>query len=302
MEHHTAGDPTKPDLLYTHVPVAQLVRQLDHLGLSVSSPVVTELLSDLGLGRRQLVKSKTYPDSPNRDQQFRRLDRYRQQFQQRGQPILSLDSKQTELLGNLFRPGTVWSTAPIPVLDHTFEWYATGHFVPHGIYDLHHHHGHLTLNQSRDTGVFATDALGSYWDTHGRSAWPDAHEVLVLCDCGGSNKVDSWVFKRGLWQFAQSTGLTVRVCHYPRYCSKYNPIERRLFSVVHRCWQGAQWTEAEQAADQARNLYSTTGLRVTAEVWDREYKRNKPMPQAERAEIPVTHDETLAEYNYVLSP
>ena len=142
------------------------------------------------------------------------------------------------MIGNLYRPGTLYTQAPVETFDHDFPSLAAGVVIPHGIYDVQRNHGYVTLGTSHDTSAFACDCLLQWWQRYGQPTYADADSLLVLCDGGGSKSARTYLFKQDLEQLGQDLGIEIRVAHYPPYTSKYNPIEHRLFSQVHQSPEG----------------------------------------------------------------
>ncbi len=178
---------------------------------------------------RKIAKVLPGKESPNRDQQFLRIAQWKETFLAAGRPVISMDTKKKEFLGGLYRPGRVYTRVAIKAFDHDFPSWASGVIIPHGFYDVGRNEGCLHLGLSRDTSEFACDSLRLYWEQEGSRLYPDASEMLLLCDGGGSNGSRTHIFKQDLQQLVNELGLTIRVAHYPAYCSKFNPIERRLF-------------------------------------------------------------------------
>jgi hypothetical protein len=163
------------------------------------------------------------------------------------------------LIGNLYRPGTLYTRETVETLDHDFPSLAEGVVIPHGLYDLKHNQGYITLGTSHDTSAFACDSLRQWWQTHGRALYPPAASLLLLCDGGGSNSARTYLFKAELEQVAQETGLEIRVAHYPPYTSKYNPIEHRLLPHLTRACQGVIFTSINVVKDLMAKATTKTG-------------------------------------------
>jgi hypothetical protein len=163
------------------------------------------------------------------------------------------------LIGNLYRPGTLYTQATVETLDHDFPSLAEGVVIPHGIYDLRRNHGYINLGTSPDTSEFACDSLRQWWQAYGRLAYPAATSLLILCDGGGSNSARTYLFKAELEKFVQDTGLEIRIAHYPPYTSKYNPIEHRLFPHLTRACQGVIFTSVNVVQELMAKATTKTG-------------------------------------------
>lgn len=302
VKENTAGSPTRPGLLWTHLPITQISAKLLEKGFRVSRKVIRRLLESLGFKKRRLVKSMTKSPSRNRDEQFRKIHRLRKEFASRNQPQLSIDSKRKEELGPLQRAGTVIANQQADVLDHTLPGYAHGEVTPHGIYDPRRHAAHLNLNTGSDTGEFACASLRWYWEHIGCTHDPQADSLLLLCDCGGSNSFRSDQFKYHLWRWAQAANLTIRVAHYPVYCSKYNPIERRFFPYVEQAWSGRTFATVDELAKATEDVTTRTGLTSSVHVIKEHYEPVRRSKTKHNESPCVIHDEDLPEYNYRILP
>jgi hypothetical protein len=188
------------------------------------------------------------------------------EYRDAGQPVFSVDTKAKEHLGQLYREGRVRTQQAFAAFDHDFPSWATGVVIPHGIYDLARNRGHINLGLSHDTSAFACDSFRWYWQRIGHRCYPTATSILWLCDCGGSNSATQYLFKHDLQQLVNDLGIEIRVAHYPSYCSKYNPIERRFFPHVGRACQGILFDTLDTVVRQMRKTATTTGLRATVNV------------------------------------
>jgi len=189
-----------------------------------------------------------------------------------GNPVFSLDTKAKEHLGQLFREGRVWTQQAFRAFDHDFPSLATGVIIPHGIYDLARNRGHINIGLSHDTSQFACDSFRWYWNRIGQQCYPDAASILLLCDCGGSNSAAQYLFKQDLQHLVNDLGIEIRVAHYPSYCSKFNPIERRFFPHVGRACQGMLFDTLDTVVRLMRKASTTTGLRTTVNIIHRAYE------------------------------
>ena len=239
LEDHTAGDPMRADVKWTNLSRRQIAKRITALGTPVSRHVVSQLLRKHRYRRRRALKKTTMgPRHPDRDAQFEDIARLKKKYLKAGLPVISMDTKKKELLGNFYRDGTIDAQATITTNDHDFGSMGSGTVIPHGLYDVGRNQGFLHLNTSHDTSELACDGIAAWWEGHGRADYPRAKKLLVLCDGGGSNSASRDVFKEQLQKLANRPGVEIRVDHYPPYCSKYNPIEHRLFPHVTRAGCG----------------------------------------------------------------
>jgi hypothetical protein len=302
LEEFTAGDPMRVGTLWTNLSLRELQRRLVDMGTPAGRRVIRRLLQRLGLGRRTARKKKSMGRHPDRDAQFRNIARLRREYQEAGDPVVSVDTKKKELLGNFHRPGTTHTQETVETLDHDFPSAATGKLIPHGVYDLAREHAHVSLNTSHDTSELCCDSVATWWEEHGRAAWPHARRLLVLCDGGGSNSATQYLFKEDLQRLADRLGLELRVAHYPPYCSKHNPIEHRVFPHVTRACQGVIFHTLEIAQRFIARAKTATGLRVTAAVLDKVYATGRKCAAGFKQTMRIVFDDHLPKWNYRAVP
>ena len=255
-----------------------------------------------GFVLRQSQKKKSYKQHPDRNQQFEKIQSLKEQYQQLGQPVISIDTKKKELLGNFYRKGKLYTQSTIEVLDHDFPSYSEGKVVPHGIYDIGLNKAHINLGNSKDTTEFACDSLNVWWDTEGKSDYPDAKEILILCDGGGSNPARSPLFKSDLQGLSNSIGLKITVAHYPSYCSKHNPIEHKVFPHVTRACEGVVFDSIDTVKELISKTSTETGLKVTVSILDKVYKAGRKVAEKLKTTLNVVNDNVLPAWNYTISP
>jgi hypothetical protein len=302
LEVHTAGDPDDEDFLWTDFSPAQLAEQVANLGTPVSPGVVRDWLEDEGLALHKIAKVLAGGQSPDREAQFQRIAGLKAEYADVGNPVFSLDTKAKEHLGQLYRVGRVWTQQAFRAFDHDFPSWATGVVIPHGIYDLARNCGHINIGLSHDTSQFACDSLRWYWNRIGQRCYPDATSILLLCDCGGSNAANQYLFKHDLQELVNDIGVEIRVAHYPSYCSKYNPIERRFFPHVGRACQGLLFDTLETVVRQMRKAATSTGLKTTVNVIRRLYKTGRQVTAEFKASLPLLFDTLLPKWNYKARP
>lgn len=298
----TAGDPDEADVLWTDLSPRQIAEAAAGLGTPVSPPVVRDWLGEQDMAPRKIEKSLEGGRSPDRDAQFNRIAELKAEFLAAGDPVLSVDTKAKEHLGRLFREGRVWSQQASRAFDHDFPSWATGVLIPHGIYDLARNRGHINLGLDHDTSEFACDSLRWYWNRIGRRCYPHATSILLLCDAGGSNSASHYIFKQDLQDLVNDLGLPIRVAHYPCYCSKYNPIERRLFPHVTRACQGVLFDTLETAVALMRKASTTTGLKTTVNVLRGTYATGRKAADGFKSSMKLLFDDLLPRWNYVAIP
>ncbi len=207
-------------------------------GEVVSCRIVRQLLKKHGFVSRQALKKKSFKQHPERNPQFQNITALKAKYLAAGQPVLSIDTKKKEMLGNFYRNGKLYTRETVAVLDHDFPSYSSGKIVPHGLYDIGLNKAHVNLGLSHDATEFACDSVARWWSLHGRRDHPHATQLLILCDGGGSNPSRSSLFRQDLQALANTLGLEIRLAHFPPYCSKHNPIEHRVFPHVTRACEG----------------------------------------------------------------
>jgi hypothetical protein len=240
LEAHSAGSPTDPRVVWTDLKPMQLAGELLRRGFEIGRNTAARLLERAGYRRRSLRKELItgHVDPHERDQQFRHIDALRRQAHARGNPVLCVDTKKKELLGQLHRSGQCYSTDVQCVYDHDFRHLANGLLVPHGVYDYFDNAGFMTLGTSRETSAFVCDAIALAWEEDRHARYSNAEEIVLTFDAGGANAARSLRFKEDLVALSARLGLPLRIAHYPPYTSKWHPIEHRLFSQVERALRG----------------------------------------------------------------
>jgi hypothetical protein len=303
VEPVTAGDPMS-DQKWVRASLRSLSRRLGEAGHTASPPTVRRLLDDqkyrLHANTKQLESSAAHPD---RDRQFEYITAQRRAFGAAGVPEISVDTKKKELIGQFKNAGRVWSQEPERVNVHDFRPDALGRAVPYGIYDLARNRGTVYVGQSADTPHFAVDLLARWWVEEGQAAYPDARELLILADSGGSNSARSRVWKQQLQeQLCDRHGLAVTVCHYPTGCSKWNPIEHRLFGPISQTWAGHPLATWETMLDYLEATTTQTGLTVRAALHDNVYQTGESVRDAVMATLNLTPHDVCPTWNYTLRP
>jgi hypothetical protein len=299
---HMAGDPMREDVVWTYLTAPQIASELAECGTPVCADTVRKLLDEHDFHQRQAEKTKTKADVPQRNEQFENIARLKREYQQWGQPIISMDSKKKEFIGDLFRDGRAYANGPNPVLDHDYPSWALGKLVPHGLYDLQRNVGHITLGFSHDTSQFACDSFRLWWRRWGARAYPRATSILLLCDGGGSNNCRHQIFKEDLQRLASALGVLIRVAHYPPYCSKYNPIEHRLFPHVTRAWSGLIFRTLDIVTAGLARVATSTGLKLTYTVLDKVYALQRTVSGTFASTNSIRFDKYLPQWNYVVEP
>jgi len=238
----------------------------------------------------------------HRNEQFERIAELKSEYRAVGNPVVSMDTKKKEQIGNFYRDGSLYTTGEVQTFDHDFTSYSEGIIIPHAIYDLHLNQGFINIGVSRDTSEFACDSLRNWWYQNGQVNYPDATSILVLCDGGGSNNARHYIFKQDLQALVDEIGVEIRIAHYPPYCSKYNPVEHRLFPHVTRACQGVIFTSRELACQLIANTKTRQGLSVTVRLLDYLYETGRKVAADFKENMAIVFDDLLPLWNYTAVP
>lgn len=301
---HLAGLPQDEDTQWLDINVAEVRRLMFEKGHEVSYHIVRQLIDAAGLKKRSFAKSLPLSVVEDRNPQFEKIAMTKSACLEAGIPIISIDTKKKEMIGNFKRPGLVYCSSSPKALDHDFATFSSGTIVPHGIYDIANNTGYLTIGTNHDTSEFVCDNIERVWNGHLKSLYPNADLLVVLCDGGGSNSCRHHIVKQDLIDLSCRIGMRILVMHYPPYCSKFNPIEHRLFSQITKSWNGHPLLSVENACERAGRTVTSTGLKVVAEIVDKVYEINRTVRDsyAELLKRHVVFDESLHNWNYLISP
>ncbi len=269
----------------------------------VSANTVARLLYQMHFSLRVNRKQIATNSSPYRDQQFQHIGALRTRFQRQGLPIISVDSKKRELIGNFKNAGAKWDRTPVLVNDHDFRSEATGVGISYGIYDPPHNRGAVCVGISHDTPAFAAHSIATWWKREGSRRWGRAPQLLLLADSGGSNSCTSWAWKTEIQsQLCNPFHVTVTIAHYPTGASKWNPIEHRLFSEISKNWAAEPLDSYEKMLKFIRTTRTQTGLAVTAYLDRKNYPTGlKPPPQL-ISSLHLRPSKLLPRWNYTIAP
>lgn len=299
----TAGDPMSAQK-WVRSSLRSLSGRLGVAGHAASPPTVGRLLRmrkySLKANRKERETGSAHPE---RDAQFIHITEQKQLHQDAHLPIISVDTKKKELIGDFKNAGRDWCQEPEVVKVHDFPSEALGRSVPYGIYDLQRNQGYVRVGTSADTPAFAVMTIRSWWEQEGEAAFPEAPGMLILADAGGSNSCRSRVWKQQLQeQLCDRFGLTVTVCHYPTGCSKWNPVEHRLFGPISVNWAGHPLRSWDTMLAYLRGTTTATGLEVTAELHEARYATGQKVSKATFARLTVEPHAVCPQWNYTLRP
>jgi DNA-binding transcriptional regulator YdaS (Cro superfamily) len=305
VEPEERGDPVSP-LRWTVKSLRSLAHELTLAGHPVSAPTVGRLLKGQGFSLQASAKTLEGKQHPDRDAQFRYLNEQVKQHQAAGQPVVSIDAKKKEQLGQLPNAGRQWRPKgdPVQVEDHSFYFIGpeVEVAIPYGIYDLASDSGWVNVGTDHDTSVFAVESIRRWWRARGRMDYPHATRLLITADCGGSNSYRYRLWKSELAAFATEVGLTVTVCHFPPGTSKWNKIEHRLFSHITMNWRGRPLTSHEVVVNSIAATRTRTGLRVHAELDTGSYPTGISVSREYLRSLPITPHQHHGTWNYTIAP
>jgi hypothetical protein len=303
VEPTTSGTPDAP-LRWTSKSVRRLATELLALGHEVSHPVIAELLHELGYSLQANRKTREGPQHPDRDAQFRYIHDLVRRHQRQRQPAISVDTKKKELVGDFKNTGREWRPAgdPEPVRVHDFLIPEQGKAIPYGVYDLTRNEGWVSVGIDHDTARFAVNAIRRWWQLMGRRAYPKATSLLITADAGGSNGARVRLWKWALQQFANRTGLSLTVCHFPPGTSKWNKIEHRLFSFMATNWRGKPLTSLAAIVNLIGATRTEAGLRVRSEIDRGQYPMGVRISDEQMAQLALTPHAFHGDWNYAIHP
>ena len=302
LHDHTAGSPEHAELFWTNLSQQAIADRLRAAGFVVSPRIVAQLLDAHDFHRRGLFKAVAMGQFAQRDAQFTYIAGLKRAYLDAGLPVLSIDTKKRELIGPFHRYGWLYSQVRQRVYDHDFSRFAKGVVIPYGIYDLRYNRGYVQLGTSHDTSAFACDNLAWWWEQHGGRLYPHTEEILLLCDGGGSNSARTYLFKVDLQALANRLHKTFRVLHYPPYCSKYNPIEHRLFPHLSRACRGMVLTSVELVQDLMSRAGTRTGLQVSVGIQRTAYPTGRRTAVEAKQNLNLQRDDFLPQLNYRIKP
>jgi hypothetical protein len=302
VEPHTAGDPMNAEK-WLNCRLSDIRQQLAARGHEVSEPVISRLLYAHDYRLQANVKQAAGKQHPERDLQFQYIRTQQRQHQEASQPVISVDTKKKELVGNFKNAGRIWCRTPEAVDAHDFPQDALGRAVPYGIYDLTHNCGTVYVGQSADTPSFAVANISHWCDTELQERFPTATSLLIEADSGGSNGARSRVWRQQLQvNIADRLGLRVTVCHYPTGASKWNPIEHRLFNEISKTWAGIPLRSFEIILDYLRLTTTQSGLRVRAYLVSTSYPTGVKVSDEAFAALDCQPHAICPQWNYTINP
>jgi transposase len=303
VDGQTRGDPERP-LLWTSKSVRELARGLRELGHEVSYRTVARVLHELGYSLQANRKTKEGSQHPDRDAQFRHINDKVAAAINEQRPAISIDTKKKELVGEYANGGREWRPKgePVAVNVHDFPDKTLGKAIPYGIYDIGANNGFVNVGITKETAAFAVASIRSWWQQLGSVGYPNATTLQITADCGGGNGNRTRLWKTELQRLADDTALQICVCHFPPGTSKWNKIEHRLWSFIAKNWRGRPLVSHEVIINSIAATTTDTGLRVYAQLDERDYPQGVTVTDAQLAAVNLHRDDFHGEWNYTIKP
>jgi len=303
VESTTRGDPESP-LKWTSKSTRNIVKELRKQGTTVCPTTVSDILKICGYSLQSNRKTREVANHPARNAQFEYIAKKVTSFQKRKQPVISVDSKKKELVGNYKNKGREYTKKGIPVevLTHDFPDKEKGKAAPFGVYDLTHNCGWVSVGISHDTAEFAVETIRRWWNEMGKPLFPKSHELLITADCGGSNSYRTRLWKIKLQELADETGLKIHVCHFPPGTSKWNKIEHRMFSFITKNVRGRPLLDRATIVNCIGNTTTSKGLKIKSYLDEGSYQKGVKVSDKEFATIQIERAEFHGEWNYIIRP
>jgi hypothetical protein len=299
----TRGDPESP-LRWTSKSAAKLAAALTEMGHQVVDRTVLRLLKAKGYSLQANKKTREGAQHPDRDAQFQHINQTVSEALSAGEPVISVDAKKRELVGDFKAVGREFQPKgkPVVVRGHDFKDKDLGHAIPYGVYDLTAEEGWVSVGITSDTASFAVNSIISWWEHLGHARYPSAHTLTITADSGGSNNPRTRLWRYELQRLADTTGLSIRVCHFPPGTSKWNKIEHRMFSFVSLNWRGKPLESLEIIINLIANTSTSTGLKLYAQLDNRTYQRGIEITDEQLAAVNITRHTFHSDWNYTITP
>jgi predicted ArsR family transcriptional regulator len=299
----TRGDPESP-LRWTSKSAAKLAQALTEMGHRVVDRTVLRLLKAKGYSLQANKKTREGAQHPDRDAQFEHINQTVNEALAAGEPVISVDAKKRELVGDFKAVGREFQLKgePVEVRGHDFKDKDLGHAIPYGVYDLATDEGWVNVGITSDTAPFAVNAILDWWEHLGRDRYPSAQALTITADAGGSNNPRTRLWRYELQRLADTTGLQIRVCHFPPGTSKWNKIEHRMFSFVSLNWRGKPLESLEVIINLIAATTTSTGLKLYAQLDQRAYERGIEITDEQLASVNITRHTFHGDWNYTITP
>jgi len=303
LEPYVRGEPESP-LLWTSKSLRKLSEELKKKGFNVSHKLVGEILKEQGFSlqaNRKTYEGKTHPD---RDEQFNYIHQKVVQFQLENNPVISVDAKKKELVGNFKNKGNEWQKRKEPVQVNAYDFLSMAEekAIPYGVYDITQNKGWVNIGIDRDTAEFAVESIRRWWLKMGKKVYPNAKKLLITADSGGSNGARNRLWKREIQKLSSELQIDIHICHFPPSTSKWNKIEHRLFSYISQNWRGKPLISYGLIINLISATKTTTGLEIKCDLDTNSYEKGIKISDKELKQINIEKDEFHGDWNYVIKP
>jgi len=302
LRDYTAGDPMKKNVKWTNLTKSEIRNKMAKKGIKISKNIIKKLFKRHGFSKKKAQKSKSTGEHKDRNKQFNYIAKAKKIYEASDNPIISVDTKKKENIGNLYRDGKLECVKAQQVYDHDYPSLAEGKISPYGVYDIKNNEAFINIGTSHDTSKFACDSIGIWWNTIGKKRYPNAKSILILSDSGGSNSYRTHVYKEELQLLSNKLGIELRISHYPPYTSKWNPIEHRVFCHVTSALSGVILTSVELANEIIKTTSTQTGLKVFTRISKKIYVIGKKVASDFYETAKIVRDKILGQWNYVITP
>lgn len=301
LEESSAGDPMSK-LKWTCKSTRNIAEILSKKGFTISNVTVMHLLKQQGYSLQSNKKMLPGKNHPDRDEQFHYINKLANKFAANNYPVISVDTKKKELVGNFKNDGRIWRKEEVKVLDHDFSSYGEGMAIPYGTYDINRDEGLVNVGISSDTAEFAVNSIWQWWRYFGRRHYRDAEEILICADAGGSNSSRAKAWKFYLQDLANKIGLSITIAHYPPGTSKWNKIEHRMFSFISMNWKGKPLENYETVINLISSTKTRSGLMVKAKLDKKQYKKGIRISKEDFSKVKLEFHDKFPQWNYTIRP
>ena len=287
---------------WTNLTRSEIAAEMAKKGIDISNNIVKKLLKRHSYVKRKGLKKKPTGEHKERNRQFKKISRLRKKYGKSKNPIISIDAKKKEKIGNLYREGSLECTEAIEVFDHDFPELAEGKATPYAVYDLKNNECFVNIGTNHDTSDFACDSIRIWWNTIGKKRYPSATSILILADGGGSNSSRHHVFKESLQNLSNELGIELRMAHYPPYTSKWDPIEHLVFAHITRSMSGVILSSIGIMKELIKKTKTKAGLKVFARISNKAYETGKKIASNFYEYANIKADKILGAWNYTVNP
>lgn len=300
LSENTAGNPMNEDVKWTNLTKAEIIKMMAKRGIKVSRNIVRKLLKKNKFVKRKAQKSKSTTQHKDRDKQFKNISKARSEYESSDNPIVSIDTKKVEKIGNLYRDGKLECIEPNKVYDHDFPSLASGKIIPYTVFDMKNNEAFVYIGTTFDTSELACDAIKTWWNTLGKKRYPFATSILCLADGGGSNSSHSDLFKSDLQNLANNIRIDLRIAHYPPGASKWNPIEHKVFPHITRALSGVILKSINLAQELINKTSTLSGLKVFTRISKKIYEKGRSIADDFYTDAKIIYSNTLSNWNYMV--